>query len=190
MGLYIAQQFIASSPDQEVIGQIALGNTQNIRRDEIEPLLKKYGLQNIDPKHWYSHQKILDMYREIASGQTNVSENLVAIGMAGAKITPLPPEANTLVAVIEFHTQFYQYIIRPVVEGEGVFVKRIDEQHYQIRLNSPYPNDLLYGYFWGLTNRFIPPSTVFSVHWTDNLNHATEPGVIIDVKWGPANSRN
>ena len=68
MGIYIAQQFIASSPDQELIGQMALGNTQNIRHDEIEPLLKKYRLQNIDPNHWYPHQMILDMYREIASG--------------------------------------------------------------------------------------------------------------------------
>lgn len=181
--MYVAQKLVASRPDSLTLGQLALGNIQNIVRDEIEPLLKKYGLEDIQPDQWYPVQNILDLYREISEGNTNVTQNLVAIGKKGAEVGPLPPEINSLDAWLDILPFYYPQVIRNMVDGEGFKVHRIGEHHVHIIDNTPYPEDLMYGYFWGLVARLKPRQNIFVVCVVDNPHPTEEPGTVFEVKW-------
>src|SRR5690348_13267829 len=119
---YVAQVYVASRPDEEVLGQMTLPNIQNINRDEIEPLIKKHGLEDLRPDRLYRLQTILDFYRDIAEGKSNVTENLVAIGMKGAEVGPLPPEINSLDAWLNMLPFFVPTVQRNIAEGEGIQV--------------------------------------------------------------------
>ena len=187
MPQYIAQKFVASTPKQEVIGQLAMSNFQNILHSEIDPLLEKHDLVGLKPDQWYSHQNVLNLYRDIESGKTNVTDNLVAIGTKGVDNVVLPPEMQSLDAILSAQTIMYQLNLRPIAEGEGLFPVKISDNHYQIRMNAPYPVDLMYGFYWALINRFRPQGASFKVQVVDNPHPDTEPGTIYDITWTQAN---
>jgi hypothetical protein len=126
---------------------------------------------------------VLDLYRDIESGDTNVIDSLSAIGIKGAETVVLPPGERTLDDLLAGLPLMYQLNIRPVVAGEGYFPKKIGEGHYQVILTSPYPAELIYGFFWGFVKRFRPQHAEFSVHILENPLPETEPGTLFDIRW-------
>ena len=183
MAPYVAEKFIVSTPGQEIIGQIAMSNFQSVMSSEIQPLLEKHGLVDVRPDQWILHQKVMDLYRDIESGKTNIADNLVAIGKKGADNIVLPPEVNTLDILLGALNLTYQMNVRPVAEGEGYIPKRMGDGHYHVITNSPYPQDLMYGFLWGLVNRLRPQNAAFTVRIVENPHPDTEPGIVFDIEW-------
>src|ERR1700694_2443449 len=94
------QKLIATSPNAEVFGESVLGYVTCVSREDIKPVLVKYGLDALDVKAWYSHQRMLDVLGDIQNGQTNVAESLVSIGMKVMELVSLPPTINSVPTVL------------------------------------------------------------------------------------------
>ena len=71
----------SAAPNAEVLGVAMLALPVCLKADEIMPLLKKHGFADIDAEKWYPQQSIVNLYRDIEEGRSNVSESLVAIGI-------------------------------------------------------------------------------------------------------------
>ena len=61
----------AFDPKSEVTGQMVFSMTKSILLDDIKEILKRHGMDNIDPKSWYPVQSLLDVFNEVAAVQSN-----------------------------------------------------------------------------------------------------------------------
>jgi hypothetical protein len=156
------ERLIAFDPDAQVIGQAILGAIRCPQGDEILPILKAHGLDNVEPAEWYPHQVWLDFLRDVAQqGGQNATSNLVAIGMGVAETAPEAVESFTLETALLSMNVTYQMSHRG--EAGGFVVTVVDERHIQIVDYSPYPDDFTYGFLYALARRFRPSGARFAV---------------------------
>ena len=174
------KKLVVSSPRAETSGRLVLAFTQSLHHDEIKPILRKYQLEPVDPDAWYPQQRLLDVFREIQEGHTNVSQNLVAIGMKGAETAAYPPEIDSiktaLLALPLIHELNHRNIPNVGLEYE---VQILGDRHIQVTNHSPYPNDTLYGFIWEIVKRFKPAESQFTIYIVDRkAEDAT-----FDIQW-------
>jgi len=173
----------SAAPGAEVLGASLLALPICLKADEIMPLLKKHGFAEIDPEAWYPQQNIVNLYREIEEGLTNLSENLVSIGIKSVETMGFPPEINTMESVIATMAASYSTVHRNLRPEEGTWGKILGEGHAQAIINTPYPKDIFYGYYWGLMKKYTPEGTHFRVAEIEN-DDPEHAGTVYDIKWG------
>ncbi len=177
------KKLTALSPKSEISGRLVLAFTQNLKWEEIKPILEKYNLEPTDPDAWYPQQDLLDLFRSIQNEEFNVTENLIAIGMKGSETASYPPEINSIETAIGALPAIHELNHRNIPDvGLEYKVEVLGDHHLQVTNGSPYPNDTLYGFVWGIANLFKPangkfklsvldPSAedaIFDLTWTDN----------------------
>ena len=180
---YAAQEYVASSPDAEILGAVLLSFVQNVKADELMPFLKKYGLDEMDPNKWYPQQLILDFYKGMADNTINMSENMVAIGIKSVETVPQNPDAKTLEQAILTSNATNKVILRNVPEDEGFAIAESRPGYLLVIDNTPYPADAMYGYFWGLARRYKTPGGGFRVVRVDNPKPDQFPGRAFEITW-------
>ncbi len=162
----MADGYKVFDPNAEVIGRSMLSNFQNLHRDNFIPILHKHGIDEIDPAGWYSQQKWLDILKEVTEASGDELFDLVAVGMAIAGLAPFPPEIDTVKKAFVALDKVYQGNHRNGNVGE-LTCERSDDKSVYVRMNSPYPNNFLYGVGYGIAKRFTPPGSPPKV--TDNI---------------------
>lgn len=178
------EKFVAA-PNGEVLGISMLSLPVCIGADEIMPIFERHGIAQIDPDRWYSQQIILNVYKDIVEGRTNVSDNLVSIGVKSTETMALPPEINSVEAVLGTLSGSYSIYHRNTWPGEGTEVRYLGEGHAQSILNVPYPNDIFYGYYWGLMRRYVPKGMKFRITYLDSKDVPSDiSGTVCDFRWG------
>jgi hypothetical protein len=173
----------SAAPEAEVLGASMLALPVCLKADEIMPLLEKHGFATIEPETWYPQQNIVNLYRDIEEGRTNLSENLVSIGIKSVETMQFPPEINTMESVIETMVASYSMVHRNLQPGEGTWGRFLGDGHARAIINSPYPKDVFYGYFWGLMKKYKPEGARFRVAKVEN-NDPEYPGTVYDITWG------
>jgi hypothetical protein len=155
-------QFISFSPDVEVLG-IAMHSVVAGLGDEGQSILVKYGLGKIELTEWYSQQRWLNAFREIATGRMNAMFNLVAIGMKIPETAIFPPDIDTITAGLYSIDVAYHMNHRG---GEiGCYrAEVINENQIDLICENPYPDDFDYGLIYGTARRFCPNDHDFSVY--------------------------
>src|SRR5258708_25855368 len=73
----VAQKYVASSGEAEILGVSLIAMLENLRAADIRPILESYGLDEVEPKKWYPQQLILDVHRAIAESKIYAVDNLV-----------------------------------------------------------------------------------------------------------------
>jgi hypothetical protein len=184
MAKYVAQKFVAPSPEAEVIGSTMLFYLHNLHSEEIAPLLAKHSLSSFDPGRWYPMQRTLDIQRDIYESNENVSERLVAVGIEYVQNLPLPPEVKSVIGALHMFTQAPKSLQRNIPDDFGTTVQVISEKHARVFHNTPYADDALYGTLWGLVNRVKPKNDMFTVRIINNPDPENHPGTCFDIKWG------
>ncbi len=162
----------AFDPNTELVGRTALSMTSNIMQDEYIDILKRHGLEQIDPEAWYPVQSLLDVFNEIARGGFNASPIFVSIGMAAARLSleSMPPQLKALPWQTFFtsYDKVWQSRHRNGDVGR-VTTEYVDDNHLVLRFRSPYPDDIFYGAFYAYTRHFKPAGKNFSVTYDDKL---------------------
>lgn len=174
------KKLVPSTPNAEVLGESILAYMNCLEQDQIVPILTKYGLVDVDAHAWYPLQKMLDVLRDIQNQPDNVSASMVSIGVKVMEIATLPPELNTVGAVLSALGAVYHLHHRNVTE-EGWSAKEIGPGHMHIIHDSPYPADVAYGIVWSTVRRFRPRSTNFTV--TRIENNDPDASEVYDVVW-------
>jgi hypothetical protein len=181
---YVAQKFVAPSPEAEVMGSTFTVYLNNLRSEDTAPLLAKHGLSTIEPNQWYSMQSMLDIQDDIYRSNSNVSEKMVATGMQFAHDWPFPPETKTVADVLSTLGRVTSQVVRNVPDGYGFTLKLVSEKHIWLFNNTPHNPDGVYGVLWGLVNRFKPKDDMFVVRIIENPEPENHPGTCFDIKWG------
>jgi hypothetical protein len=167
----------------EALGASLLALPACLKANEIMPLLERHGFASIDPQKWYPQQAILAMYRDIEEGRSNVSENLVSIGIKSVETMAFPPEIQAMRDMLNTMASSYSMVHRNMLPGEGTFCKFIDDTHVQTTVNTPYPPDIFYGYYWGLMKKYVPEGMNFRIAEVENTDPEV-PGTVYDIRWG------
>jgi len=172
-----------TTPEVEVIGISALSLMQNLKTEELQPILDKYHLTTIEPDQWYPFQFHLDIFREIAEGHVNNSENLIAIGMKAAQLAPLSPNIKTFEDLLKNYNAAYRMTIRNQPPGDEFLIEFLSAGHVQITNNSPLPDNMTFGAFWGFARRLLPPGTHFLIRPSKVIAPNTDESTVFDVTW-------
>lgn len=176
MSGYKAVTYVPSSPDAEYFGWSVLTVTQNLRADIIRPLMEKYGLADVDPNAFYLQGALLAALKEVEQNFT--FEELVALGIKTADLLPVPPELNSVEALIAALPVLYKSTCRNIPEEEGVTVEKVHDKHYRLIHNSPLPPFMLYATVFGLVRRVKQKGQNPLVELTQMI-----PPVIMDIRW-------
>ncbi len=150
---------ISFEPSAEIFGGSVLALIKMMQYDEIEDVLKKYHLTEVDPNQWYPLQLTLDIISEVAD-RPNAPVNLVSLGMTAAElgIQRLPPEKLNL--TVEEALRMYGEEIYPARHRGGdvgkIWVEPVDATHCIIHARVPYPDDQIYGIMYGYARHFRP----------------------------------
>jgi hypothetical protein len=179
--------FKAFDPDSEVIGQQMLAFVQCVNNAQIMPYLEKHGLATIIPDKWYPLQSWLDVLHDLTSDRGgNAMFDLVGIGMkmVDTSVAPPGPEQLPFDEALEMVNAVNRLNHRNGDIGEYI-IERVADRHVKVIARVPYPDDFLYGMFYGGTRRFLPPGTRFTVSYDDSAPRRGQDGetTIIHIKW-------
>ncbi|MEO1286354.1 MAG: hypothetical protein AAFV93_01195 [Chloroflexota bacterium] len=166
---------LTCEPNVEVIGSIITTLLDNLQASETQLYLAKHGFEEIDPNAWYSASDWLNVLNDLGE-HTNMTSNLVAIGMKVADHAILPPQMQnaSFVDFLNFWNKIYHKQHRGGNIGAHI-VGRMDETQYRVVSNSLYPDDFVYGVGYGFARRFLPKGTYFTVKY-ENANYRMDAG--------------
>ncbi len=182
---YVAQTFVAASPDAMVIGQAVQAFAENIQADVIKPILPKHGFEEIDPEKWYPHQAWMDVLKEVNDTLGgSASQVFIAFGKQVVESAVMPPEIKSIPDVLDALHAIHHLNLQNVPDDEGYAIEKIKEQHYNVYENTPNPSDTIYGFIWGLVARFRKKGENFVVRVIPNPKPDTQPGTVFEVRWG------
>ncbi len=162
---------LTCDPNVEAIGQVMLAFINNLQAEEIEPVLKKHNLTDVDPESWYKAQQWLDVLNELGS------VDYVAIGLQTAQHVILPPglENLTYLQIMTKWDEIYQFQHRGGDIG-GLTVEQITPTHYRAEWKIIYPDDMAYGVAFGFARRFLPKGTVFTLKYDPDFTRVDDGG--------------
>lgn len=182
--MYLAKTFVAHSPQTEVLGQSLMSYIENTEADQLLPLLQKHELDHIDRDKWYSYQDWLTVLQELdAELGSAASYTFVAIGRKAVETAALPPELSSIPQFLNMLNTIYHVNVRNSHPDEGYQLQQVGEQDYLIYHNGPTPNDLIYGFLWGIAARFKGPDEVFTLSEIEN-DRPTSATVAYQLSWG------
>ncbi|MBN1202305.1 MAG: hypothetical protein JXJ20_10655 [Anaerolineae bacterium] len=177
---------IKCGPETEVIGQVMLSYIHNLQAELIQPMLKKYGLMDIDPDKWYPLRPWLDLIDELST-QPNFASNMVAVGLKVAEYAIMPPEMKnvTLGQMLEGWNEHFHANHRNGEIG-SVVTEKVNDKFYKTIHQHIYPDALNYGLAYGFARAFLPAGTHFDVWYEDNDHRLDNGGgdkTVICVRW-------
>lgn len=156
----------------EVLGQSASAIFNNIRRDDVIESLKKHGVAQLEPDQWYPVDKFVDVMAEWYQN-SSTTDNLVSVGMAIIENAPLPPEVNqqSPIEQLSLISMIHDQSHRNGDVGKHI-IEQVNSEHIKITSNTPYPDDMIYGYIYGICKRFLVPNGYrFTLKYDDAKQH-------------------
>jgi hypothetical protein len=179
------KKYQAFGPDAEVYGQAMLAFTQSIHYTSLQPILARHNVAKIDPQHWYPQQIWLDVFNDIQTSDHSTS-SFVSIGMkiAETALPQLPPELPFTELMLRFGEISYR------AHNRGADIGYIDarvqnDQHITMFDCTPYPDEFVYGAYFGMAKRFLPAVRRMSVYYDEELPRRETGGksTIVHIEW-------
>jgi len=181
----MSRRYEVFDPNSKVLGKAALAMSKCIQSDAIYPYLQRYHLTDIDPDHWYPLQTLLEVLNAIIASSEDAMFNLVSIGLALVEARAYPAEWHSwsFEDIVLTADAAHQAIHQGDVGGHQVEI--IEPQHAVIKTRTPYPDDLIYGTFYGIAREFLPPPVQFAVYYDDTLERRDFGGdyTMIHIVW-------
>ncbi len=177
------------SPAVEVLGHKMLSMIDSLSTEVIEPILKRHGLDNIEPDAWYPAQDWLNVLNDLLAERPWETE-FVGTGISIAENGSIPPELEqaSLETVLARWDDFYQMYHRGGDIGE-VTMEKLSDTHIKTVHRHLYPDALVYGIAHGWAMRFLPEGTRFSVYYDKEVPHLDRggPETIVHIRWENGN---
>ena len=184
MGQYIAKPFVAGTPQAEVIGQTMISFADNLEASLIKPILEKNGVGTINPEGWYPHQLWMDILKQMNDSLGGESSSaFVAFGRQVVVNAVMPDFIKTIPDALNALHAIHHANLRNIPAEEGYSIEVKGEKHYIVYHNTPNPDDVIYGFIWGLAARFKGSNETFTVKMIDNpAPHKARSA--LEVIWG------
>lgn len=171
-------------PDAEVYGKGMLAFVESIRYDNLKPILEAHGLSEIDPERWYPQQVWLDVFNDIEVESDSMS-NLVSIGM---KIADTAPPELINIPFVDLMKGFGENSYKTHNRGADIGyldTKVISDTHLEMHDGTPYPDEFVYGAYYGMARRFLPAGSNFTVKYDEDEPIRSKGGsvTIVHIIW-------
>ncbi|MGD9158627.1 MAG: hypothetical protein PVG39_09490 [Desulfobacteraceae bacterium] len=160
-------QFQSYEKDIEVTGQAVLAFVEGMGIDSQKALqvLKKNGLTDIKPEKWYSHQSLLNAFKQIA--ETVGPHALYSMGTKIHENAKFPPGLDSLEKALESIDIAYHMNHRGGEIGNYKLYKSPDGGFY-FKCNNPYPCEFDRGIIEGLARKFTTEGHFIKVKHDDS----------------------
>lgn len=175
------RKFIASTPDAEILGLALLALQTSILYTEFKDILEKYGLDKIDLDQWYPQQAVLNVHRDLL-GTPNGSRKIVSVGVKIAENFPFP-EGSSIDEVLQIFSDLHQQVHRNISDEDRFSARRTGDYSFEIINDSPYPDDLVYGYVYSLMTRFCPAGTYPVLRYLDPHKINSDTSMVFELTW-------
>ncbi len=150
-------QFIPFQPGVEVKGQslLSIVNAIEFGKEVRLAILKKHGIENPVPDGWYSQEKMMNAFKEIADQIGN--NTLFAIGKSILENVVFPPQIDDLEKALHSIDMAYQMHHRGGDTGCYKLVKFDSKKREAImECKNPYPSEFDRGIISAVLRRFKP----------------------------------
>ncbi len=178
------ETFTAFDPETEVIGQAMLALVECVNKDHILPILRRHGLEHIEPDRWYPQQLWLDVFRDVASNTSSALFDLVAIGIKFVETARFPEGIDSIEEALIAVNDSYQMNHRGGYAGE-MSVVIMGPRHVQVIDHTPYADDFTYGVIYALARRFRPEGTYPTIRHDDTApcRKRGDDSCTYDITW-------
>lgn len=164
-----------------ILGSMAKSLIDNMRFDEtLESVLNTYTpeLLTLGDMEWYPVSKMLVALEKLVEVRNSYDAtfDMVAIGMAAAQRAPVP-EGLTF----EDFLNGVQGLMEQVYDGPGkgyANSQKLGDKNYRVEFDMPWPDDLMYGNYYGLAKRLLPSRSRFTVTKT-----STRKPTVFTIQW-------
>lgn len=177
----------ALGPDAEVYGKAILVSTEALSYRLFKPILEKHGLAPINSNHWYPQQTWLNVFSDLSRLDNSISSYMISIGIKIAELAYIPPKVEALPfdKAMMGVTEYYYWANHRGTNIGFIDVQKIGDKHLMIIDGTPYPDGLVYGMYYGMTRRFLPKGTPFTVRYDEKEPRRETGGrlTIIHIKW-------
>lgn len=173
-------------PGVEVLGAAASAIFNHLLGDEVMESLRKHGVDQLQPDQWYSVDKFIEVFADWFRNPSNTSNQLVSVGMAIIDNAVLPPEMETAPLEQKLFLLGALHQINHRNGDPGSYqIEQVGEKHIKYTTNTPYPDDMIYGYIYGVARRFLPRGTRFTVSYDTTVRRQHEGGThtVYHLKW-------
>ncbi len=174
-------------PNLEISGHTTHALLESINRDNYLHILERHGLSDINEDSWYRLQDILNVLNNM-NERGGAMMDFVSIGLAAATNSILPSEIQNLPLnefLPAYAQRYQQQLHRNGDPGEIRVETRADNHVVLTLLDVPYPDDLMYGLFYGYARRFVRPGMPFTVRYDEKLPRRELGGkfTVIHITW-------
>ena len=161
-------RFSIDETNLELTGTAVRSLFVNAFHPQIKPILDKHGVSEIDPDGWYSMALLKEIFKDISERGDSIF-NFVAIGIAAAEISPLPPDVLRL-SPLEFYAAYNEVFQTRHRGGNpgGLIAEPANDNTVRITLVTPYPDEVMYGLMYGFAKRLLPTGTHITVRYVDD----------------------
>lgn len=161
-------RYLAFDPNSEMTGLSVQSFVRNILHEDIAEILVRHGLNEIDPQKWYSVQKLLDVFNDVAEEGNNTSQVFVSIGLGAAELgyAAMPAQAKARLT-LEAFLSAYGTRLNEIHHGNVGYIQyqKITDGHFVMTWKIPYPDDVMYGVFYGFTRLLRPADKGFFLEY-------------------------
>jgi hypothetical protein len=147
----------------KMLGALLVGWRGTIYEKEINQLLAKHDLTDIDPSGWYPVAKVLEFLTEIEE-HYNVYD-LIGIGKHIGTNFEIPEPYRDMEAYLMATDTFYQMPYQGKAPG-SITPQKIADRHIRLTLHTPWPANYWYGTFYGLTHQLAGPNDKVALYLT------------------------
>jgi hypothetical protein len=160
---------------------------QCLHHDPVRSYLEQHGVAPDDIPQEDSLSTWLGLFGDLISQKGSALLDLVSVGQLAveADTTFTKLLEGALSAVQPGLANYSTPPARSDGNGKNWVVDAIEDGHVQITAATPYPDDLLFGVFYGMACRFLPPDTPFTVRFDDTVPTRDRGGevTIIHILW-------
>ncbi len=177
------RKFIASSHHATISGQILQAFYHTAAVENYLPVLQRYDLHAAHAAQWYPYQAVLDALKALTV-EIKDSRLLISIG-AEINRHAYMPNVNTIERALEELDTIHSMNHRDISPMEHIAAFSVGPRYAVVVNATPYPDDWIYGYLWGLMQRFINQQVSVTIRY-DNLDHInSDDEMKYHVQWGP-----
>lgn len=161
-GVDLTQKTTPARKEALVLGQVMTAFLNNLRAEQVKPLLQAAGVASIDPNEWYPQGVFVQIYKKLEQMAQGV-DTIIAIGARTVDALEFPPEATNVEDALNALPTMYHAIHRNIPPDEGWEITVVSEREIDVRFNSPYSDYAAYGYIYTIAQRFSPPDQTVMV---------------------------
>lgn len=154
-------QFIAYDKNVQVNGQTILSviNAMEFGKETRAEILKKYGMDNVDPEKWYNQQSWLDAFKEIRD--TLGEKTLYIIGKAIPANAKFPPEIDNLEKALgSIDVAYHMNHTKGEIGHYTLTEFDRSKKKAVVVCDNPYPSEFDRGIIMAMLSKFRPKGSV------------------------------